>query len=490
MKTKISILSVTLGLISVVLLLTLSASAANTTANNQSTGSSTGSSSQNSNQNNNQSSASQTSSKYDYLSIQSFSASAFTTDEKPTGCDTNQTGQFIVLAQADVSSGSPVYLALSNESTWTKRGKLYPISDGKQDLVKKIIEESKNANAMPNPDETKKNVEKFIAANSDSRFLSGAVFKDVPINQSLTLYIQSERLKEDNKDMAFVASGIKISKPCANYAFFLNSNAWADKDKMSYFKSEGSLTDNYKICVHSEDRNKNYEPKKTFLTQDKKGIDDFTKENNQSVVSLGPCQDSEQVKKNADENKNLSDQPNNTNTNNTNSALSPAPELSESKGLGITQGDISGANNSFSSNTSNSSNFDIETFRQKALDKINELRREKGLSPVKLDSKLNDFARKRHDYLITNNFPQHEGFEEQSAELIAEFGWHGASENRCYYYFLGSIDEIVNEIYAGYKQHPGHYENIINPRATVVGIDARIVDGNGRVFELEDYGMP
>lgn len=105
------------------------------------------------------------------------------------------------------------------------------------------------------------------------------------------------------------------------------------------------------------------------------------------------------------------------------------------------------------------------------LDMVNEERKEKGLAPLQMDSRLVDIARKKSQDMITNNYFGHTSPTYGTPfEALRKNGidYHYAGEN-----LAGA--PTVERAHDALMKSPGHRANILNPNFTAVGIG--IVEG-------------
>lgn len=219
---------------------------------------------------------------FEYLTTQSYSATAISSVESPSDCQQKGTGQVILITNIDtttVSQGvaATYYTALSNKSTWTKRGKLYPVVD---EVKSKIIETLKNENKLQGFFQTtdEEAIRKMI--------VSGDYFADVPVSQKLSSYLYSPTWQQNGKDKAMVIEDqTGPDAVCKNIVYFIPQ------------QNENQMKNEFPVCLHSSNQAANYNPKQNFIfpTDKDKGIKTFQDANPGSEMSLGPCQDEAKV---------------------------------------------------------------------------------------------------------------------------------------------------------------------------------------------------
>jgi hypothetical protein len=132
------------------------------------------------------------------------------------------------------------------------------------------------------------------------------------------------------------------------------------------------------------------------------------------------------------------------------------------------------------------------------LDRLNEYRASVNSPPLVLDERLNAFAQAGSEQLAQDHVPHlhfneavvagtlftTDGFEETAGENQGDpFGWPPR----------GSVEEQIDEILeAMFDEGPGpgplhgHYENIVNPEFTRVGVGL-FLDGDGRLYFTNDF---
>jgi hypothetical protein len=282
---------------------------------------------------------------YQSLSQESFSAKALSqTNMVPSGeCTKKNVGQVVVATDIDLTKETgEVTVALSNGTTWTKRGKLYPIEKKPKDFVYNSIVDNKE-----------KYKDMFASDN-----ISGAFFSDVPVGQNLTLYVYNQNWKEADKTIAYVnETSVPLKSACETKILIAN--------KLQPNSKEVS------VCVHSKDKSKDYDPKKTLTipTQNTE-IEKFSSENKDSAVSLGPCQDSAQVAQNVA------------------TGLKPQEAVSPPPSVAVNQVD-----------PHTISNAQVQNDASAALAKLNEFRKSVGKSTFTQDPTLQAFADFRAGHL-------------------------------------------------------------------------------------------
>lgn len=284
---------------------------------------------------------------YKSLSEESFSAVELSQVlKKSDSCKTKNTSQVVVAVNmGEFIASKDVKVALSNGKSWTKRGLLKPISkDVAVTLSGSTVENIEKNNTL------------FAQKN-----LMGAYFYDVPVDQELTLYIYSEELNTQNGNVGYKFKALSGPEPCSSVMLSVLSLKSNSKDM--------------EVCVHSKEKTKNYEPKKTFLTPSQnEEIKKYQSTNKNTSTSLGPCQSTESV------------------TANISSGLEPSGQKSNA----------SSAINSV--NPQNIPNAQIQGDSTVALARLNNFRKSIGKSEFIIDAKLQDFAEFRAKNLSTYTY--------------------------------------------------------------------------------------
>jgi len=408
---------------------------------------------------------------FESLSDKGFSATAISGLNPSANCQAKKTGQVLLVTSVDVSGeAEKVVVALSNNATWTKRGKLHSIGEEiKEKLIEKLKEEGKTEGG--NKKATAQNV------------VSGSYFFDVPIGQNFTAYLYSSAWKENGQNKAIVASSLAgPADACDSVIFRVSESA------------ETKLQSEFAVCVHGQNPGQDsstggYGPKRTFIYgKEDKEIEEFKKQNPGSVVSLGPCQNAKEVIKNAKEEK----------------ALGALPSPSE-----VNKGDSTqnGAFDTSSERTRNRISIGstippgTSGWKEAGLVGFNELRAEAGLGPLMIDEKLQKLAKIRMDYLESiGQCRDHLGSENPEFiraivasgielgsiwEIMAWYAEPGVPAAQAVKFYKREGDPSF-DTRAAENKDKAHYRAIINPKATAIGITSAVI--NGALCHLEILG--
>lgn len=294
---------------------------------------------------------------YGYMSNQIFSATSITSAASDSKCKGTKKGQIILVSNIKAGSGS-IQSAFYNSLDWTKRGKVFDISSEiKSSIIDKLKKENKLESVFGTTDE------KVIEAN----LISGSVFYDVPLGQNFSGLVYSSSWS--GKSLA-ISSFEGPKSECESAFVAVNYTAAAE-----------SLTDQYKVCVHSKDKSKDYKEKKTFIyPEDKTDAEAYKLADKDRIISLGPCQ---------------TDETSGGTSGSSSGSGGSGQNVGESN-VGIGAADVSSG---ASSNQLNS--LSISQSAQIALKRLNEFRKEQGKSEFVFDSSLQSFADFRAQYFST-----------------------------------------------------------------------------------------
>lgn len=296
---------------------------------------------------------------FSYMSNQGFSATSIVSADSDSKCKGTKKGQIILVSNIKADSGS-VQSAFYNSLDWTKRGKVFDISsEVKASIISKLKKENKLESVFGTTDE------KTIEAN----LISGSVFYDVPLGQSLSGLVYSSSWS--GKALA-VPSFSGPKSECESTFIAVN-----------YAEASTSLTDKYKVCVHSKDKSKDYKEKKTFIyPEDKTDAEAYKMADKDRIISLGPCQTDETS--------------GGSSSGSSGSTSGGSGQNVGSSNIGIGSADVTGDDAS----NSGSASQDVQT----ALNKLNEFRKEQGKSDLVITEAHQSFADFRAKYFQTISF--------------------------------------------------------------------------------------
>jgi len=368
-------------------------------------------------------SATESTDDYQFMSQQNFSAVKISSIKGTAGCSEDQTGQIVLLTNINPKIGG-LQAAFFNGSDFTKRGTLFDVDAGTQE---KIISSLNKGGEIAK-------VKKIFGVTDDNelaaKIVSGAFFTKVPINQDFSGLIYSS---------SWGGKALKIEKmagpqnACESIAIAVN------------FKSTPSkLDEDYQICVHSKDREKDYQEKKTFnYPQEKTAAEAYKMADSNRLISLGPCQTS-------------------TTASSTTSAVAAVQ---------ISQADVT---NSANNQTA------AGTWEDRAFAELNKIRQENGLALLKRATDLDNFAAKSNAHVAAGSHETdrtaHEYFQEHANEVGAHAeirsGLPGRPANQTPEYSMRE-----------YKNSPDHWGTILNSKLKEVGIN-HLIDANGGLWHL------
>ena len=384
--------------------------------------------------------SSKTVGNFKFMSEQDFSAIKITSTEGVANCKENKTGQIILVTNIDPKL-KDLQSALYNGSDFTKRGSLFDIDSSiKTSIIKKI-------SSVPKDMERTK---KFYSTNDDGeiakKFVSGAVFANVPLNQNFSGLIYSS----DWSDKSIVISSQPGPKlVCESIVVFINFDGKNEK-----------LNDGYQVCVHSKDRAKDYREKKTFLYPDEKAAaQSYLKEQSDRLISLGPCQS-------------VRESPTDVSKPATTDDVAP-PKSSVQ--IGRESDDKLGV-------AGDDDVIPSEEWRERAFVELNKIRKENGVSPLKRANDLDNFAAKSLAFVADG---KHET--EATAHEYAKF--HGGEARITAEIRNGNPNgssATPEESMRGYQTSSAHWANILNPNHKEVGI-ARLIDNQNGLWNLVDF---
>lgn len=346
----------------------------------------------------------------DFSSKQDYSAIAISDMPESTDCEKNGTGQVVVVTDFkdfEVSGDKRIEVAVSANSVFTKRGILQTVSEK---YSEKIIEAYNKAKASD------------AKALDKSSFTSGLYFTKVPIESSLQVQLYSPSW--GTKSIT-VSNAATIKDACGTIFVPI----------IGVSSSEGNM----QVCVHSTDKTNNYLPKETFTYPDEQAkIKTFMSSNSGSIVSLGPCQSVEALIEKI--------------------KAAASKDTEQSKSNPMTVG--SAGNPEISSGTSGAGKQD---FINSALEALNKMRAEKGVSPLVLDETATKYANDRLEHIttVTNDCPSHDGALEYYSGIKVTAGENAGFDSE-------STDGAT--AMSHYKGSPEHYATIIDPKYTKVGI--------------------
>lgn len=119
---------------------------------------------------------------------------------------------------------------------------------------------------------------------------------------------------------------------------------------------------------------------------------------------------------------------------------------------------------------------DLASARAQILKETNQVRAQAGLAPVAMSESLNQVAQGCSQQQAAQGYMAH------CDNFAAKFpaGWTTASENV-------AVGYAVTEVTTGWKNSPGHYRNMTDPRATHVGIGVAY-GADGTPYYTQNFG--
>lgn len=381
---------------------------------------------------------------FSYMSNQGFAATSIISADSDSKCKGTKKGQIILVSNIKADSGS-VQSAFYNSLDWTKRGKVFDISsEVKTSIIVKLKKENKLESVFGTTDE------KIIEAN----LISGSVFYDVPLGQSLSGLVYSSSWS----GKALVVPSFSGPKSECESTFIA----------VNYAEANTSLTDKYKVCVHSKDKSKDYKEKKTFIyPEDKTDAEAYKLADKDRIISLGPCQTDETS--------------GGSSSGSSGSTSGGAGQNVGESNIGIGAADVPGGSSSGSSTSDSSGGSSIAEGAQLALKRLNEFRREQGKSEFVADNTLQSFAEYRAKYLSTLSYAQ-----------IAAAGGHPLFEEHVSERQIVAIEEVSTSqgtddwtsLAQSLTVSPSHREGLIESSGKIGIVATTLTDGYVLVVEL------
>ncbi len=361
---------------------------------------------------------------FSYMSNQGFSATSIISADSDSKCKGTKKGQIILVSNIKADSGS-VQSAFYNSLDWTKRGKVFDISsEVKTSIIAKLKKENKLESVFGTTDE------KIIEAN----LISGSVFYDVPLGQSLSGLVYSSSWS----GKALVVPSFSGPKSECESTFIA----------VNYAEANTSLTDKYKVCVHSKDKSKDYKEKKTFIyPEDKTDAEAYKMADKDRIISLGPCQ-----------------------TDETSGGSSSGSSGSTSGGSGQNVGEsnigIGAADVPGGSGGGNITSTQQEQYGQEAIAAVNKLRKSMGLKELEFDSDLQKDAEGQIQKMAAANNCGH--VNPVNTENVVGGPTSASIE--------ALVQQWINERELSDPAQRGHYETLITPNLSKVGSSTGIIN--------------
>lgn len=121
---------------------------------------------------------------------------------------------------------------------------------------------------------------------------------------------------------------------------------------------------------------------------------------------------------------------------------------------------------------------------------VNELRTSVGVGTLEKSKLLSDSAYIRSKEMLDTDYFEHtrpDGSSYTTAIDAAGYQWSSVGENIGYCSGY-SMEQVANAIFEGWKNSPGHYQNMISEKYTQIGISI-CADGT-KVYATQNFGKP
>jgi len=397
---------------------------------------------------------------FDFMSNQSYSATSIISATSSGKCEQSKTGQIILVSNIKPDSGN-LQAAFYNGNDWTKRGKIFEISSVVKDaIISKLKTDNKLQSVFGTTDE------KIIKEN----LTGGAVFSEAPLNQTYSGSIYSSAWS----GKAIPISSFSGPKTACESSFIA----------VNFQTAQKTLTDKYQVCVHSQDKTKDYKEKKTFLYPgEKTAATSYKTADKDRVISLGPCQQGSASETGQTTGVPASDNTTGAQAPGIGAAQIPSGQSASSCSDGACGGTSNGPTSDEISNTHNT------TFPEGvklALARLNQFRKEQGKTEFIADNKFQDFADFRAKYLSTYTFDglnaaaghplitQHA--QEKGIAMKEEVALNLSSD------WTGMAQSLIDSY--GKDGQEGHREGLINSSGKI-GIVATTLKDGGYLLVVE-----
>ena len=137
---------------------------------------------------------------------------------------------------------------------------------------------------------------------------------------------------------------------------------------------------------------------------------------------------------------------------------------------------------------------DVERAARFIIELANAFRREQGLDPVQPNQVLDETARDFAGFLARTERFGHGADGTGPAERAKRHGYKMCliSENLAYQFDSRGFatDELASKMVQGWKNSPGHRENMLDPDVTETGVALAGSDDSGQYFAVQLFGRP
>lgn len=137
---------------------------------------------------------------------------------------------------------------------------------------------------------------------------------------------------------------------------------------------------------------------------------------------------------------------------------------------------------------------DAERVEQLLVEKTNRFRRDQGLEAVRPESALGEAARNFAGYMARSDDYGHTADGREPVERAREQGYDHCLvlENLAYVFSTRPFTtaELAERFVEGWKESPGHRENMLEAAATETGVAVARSDRSGRWYAVQMFGRP
>jgi uncharacterized protein YkwD len=144
--------------------------------------------------------------------------------------------------------------------------------------------------------------------------------------------------------------------------------------------------------------------------------------------------------------------------------------------------------------SSEGSTVDLPPVVQSIIEHTNQFRQDEGLSSVEIDPKLTETAQYFADYMARTDTYGHGADGQRPADRAQEHGYEYCivSENIAYQYRPDGVTapQLAEAFFNGWKDSPGHRENMLAPHVTQSGVAVAHSDKTNYYYAVQMFGRP
>jgi len=137
---------------------------------------------------------------------------------------------------------------------------------------------------------------------------------------------------------------------------------------------------------------------------------------------------------------------------------------------------------------------EVEKTEQLIIRLTNDFRQKQGLREVEPDSELNETAQYFADYMARTNKYGHTADGQRPSARAKQYGYEYCmvSENIAYFFRSTGFttQALAEKAVTGWKESPGHRENMLEPDVTETGVAVAYSEDTGHYFAVQMFGRP